>query len=125
MRPQTRSTFILAAAIAVAGLLVYVATLRRVGDSCAQSATLACGLTLMAYLPPLWFSRWISRSAVRPLAISLWRIGVLLPVLMAATQLRGDQRNCFLYVLLACYFVALPLESWLLIREANRIDSST
>ncbi len=118
-----RDSLILACTIVVTGWLTYLATLSHAEPVAASHWLLASGLVLFAYLPALWISRLISNAAVKPLVVFGWRFSVLLPALAFTTRLSGDEINCFVAVLLACYLVALPLESWLLIREANRSEN--
>ncbi|MCR9295951.1 MAG: hypothetical protein NXI32_24820 [bacterium] len=117
------NTSLLAIATAATGAAIYIATFRHSDPSVLTIALFAIGLAWLAMLPPLWVSSLISQNAIRPLAVFAWRFAILLPALGAVTRMQGDERNCFLSVLLACYFVGLPLESWLLIREAHRLDS--
>ncbi len=118
-----RSIAWLVLAISTAGGLTLLATFSRVGWLGLNPTLIAIGVTLLGCLPPLSFSSLFSNGAANQLAVVAWRLGVLIPSLALAQSWEGAERNCFLGVLLACYFVALPLESWLLIREIKRSQS--
>lgn len=115
-----RNAIALSVLICFVGYCVHIATLRRAGGFLESPSLIAIGLTLAGYLPPLWISTWNHLGAARQIAVVLWRFGLLLPALLLAKQWEGVERNCFLYTMLACYFVALPLESWLLVRDVKR-----
>ncbi len=102
---------------AIAGLL---ATFSRYQQWFPQLCLTAAVIALFGCLPPLWFSRWFQQGAAAQLAVVAWRFASLMPALVVLRRLEGPERNCFMYTMLACYFVALSLESWLLIRDAQR-----
>ena len=114
---------ILTITIIAIGLVAYLATFRLIGGGSISTAMTAIAMMLLAFLPPLWFSPRIEQKTLLPLIVFAWRFAFLLPALGMATRLQADERICFAAVLLACYFVGLPLESWLLIREAKRLDT--
>lgn len=117
MLSRVPKSILLVTAISAAAGLAYVATLSRVGSVGATPAWVALAVTLMGCLPPLGFSSLFTNGAACQLAVVAWRLAALLPSLALLGYWEGAERNCFLICLLACYFVALPLESWLLIRE--------
>lgn len=116
-------TILLAGAIAISGAIAHLATFGHVQGLANSPAFAAIVLTWYGCLPPLWFSSWIRNDSARPLVVVLWRFSILIPALWMAKSWEGLERNCFLHALLACYLVALPLESWLLIRDVQRSDS--
>lgn len=116
-------TVIVGLAICFAGLLAALATLCRAEPGSLTPAALATLVALAGFLPPLWFSLLISNGSACQLAVVAWRFGVLLPALMGIHGWEGEERKFFLQAFLACYFIGLPLESWLLIREARKLDN--
>ncbi|MCA9126385.1 MAG: hypothetical protein KDB22_04840 [Planctomycetales bacterium] len=108
---------LISSAIFLAG---YVATFNHGSAVNSPPALAAMLATLVGCLPPLAFRSRLSNGAVRQLAVVAWRMGALIPAVGLVRFWDGDERNCFLTTLLACYFVALPLESWLLIRDGKR-----
>lgn len=111
---------LLGLAVILVGGISYLATLSHAGPVTLRPAAAAIGLTLMGTLPPLSFRSLFSKALASHLAVTVWRIGILAPALVLARTWEGDERNCFITTLLACYFVALPLESWLLIHQVKR-----
>ena len=124
MTQPLKTALILGSAITLAGVLSYLATISHGYVSTALPAFLAVAATMMGSLPPLLFGRLLANGAGSQLAVVAWRLAVMLPALAIAPRLPGDERNCYLISLLACYFVALPLESWLLIRDVRRKQES-
>lgn len=120
-----RAALLLAVAIFSAALIVNMSTMRniatisRVPTHDVRFAIVAMLWTMLATIVPFWFERVISNGAALQLAVVVWRMGTLLPALAFATTLQGNARICFVSTLLVCYFVALPLESWLLALRAR------
>lgn len=118
------NSLLLMSAVGLAGGVSYLATFSRVGPLSPVPATSAVAVTLLGCLPALWLSRLLFNGVARQLAVVMLRLGILLPSLALLRFWEGDERNCFLTALLACYFVALPLESWLLIQDLRRSEKS-
>lgn len=114
----------LSIAITCTGGICYVATFSHAGTDLANPVVVATMVTLVGSLPPLWLGRLISNGPASQLAVIGWRLAVMLPSLAMLGFWEGGERNCFLITLLACYFVALPLESWLLIQDVKRNQDS-
>lgn len=115
-----RNSLLLLAAICTAGFIYYLATFSH---GPANSSSLVVGavcVSAMGCAPPLWLSLWISQGPPLQLAVIVLRLGVLMPAVGLSSGMEVAERNYFLAALLACYFVALPLESWLLIRDVRR-----
>jgi hypothetical protein len=68
-------------------------------------------ITLVGFMPPNSISRLISNGVARQLFYVVWHFALLLPAVILLTVWEGSERKCFVHALLACYFVALPLES--------------
>ncbi len=85
-----------------------------------KPAWVAALVTLFATLPPLYLTRLLANCATNQFAGMAWRIAIMFPALIIATRYEAEERKCYLIALLACYFVALPLESWILIRDIRR-----
>lgn len=109
----------LSVAIAAAGVVGAVATFSHAPEIWGRSAVAAIALTTMASVPPLFLCRKFSNGSTSALFVTLWRCGGLLPAVALLATLEGDERKCFAVALLACYFIALPLESLLLIRQVQ------
>ncbi|MEO8268249.1 MAG: hypothetical protein ABI557_00935 [Aureliella sp.] len=120
MNNPFKNSLIIALLIAAAASISYRATISHGVDSNAKPAVVAAIVTLFATLPPLYFTRLLSNGAANQLAIVAWRIAIMLPAVAIAARYTADERKCYLIALLACYFVSLPLESWLLIRDVRR-----
>ncbi|MFK7737593.1 MAG: hypothetical protein AB8B50_16275 [Pirellulaceae bacterium] len=114
-----RKALLLGLVIVATGTLAYllnVATFSRAPGLGIRTAIIATAITLFGTVPPLLFSQRLSLGIATPLALFAWRFGMLLPAALMLKRLEGPERNCFVIVLLACYFVALVLESGLFIR---------
>src|SRR5690606_18927858 len=85
-----------------------------------KPAWVAALVTLCATIPPLYFTRLLANGAINHFAGIAWRIAIMFPALVIATRYVAEERKSYLIALLACYFVALPLESWILIRDVRR-----
>lgn len=121
-----RNALFLAFTIVAVGLLShlsYVATFGRSLEVDLRPAAFAIGITLFGTIPPLLFSPRMSLGIATPLVLFGWRFGMLIPTALMLKRLEGAERNCFVVVLLACYFVALVLESWLFIRGVRHNDA--
>lgn len=115
-----RNSLVLTLAVMLTAVAFYLATIHRGYQHALLPIALGAVCTLLACLPPLYAQRLLSNGAAQQLAVVAWRFGIILPALAIATKLPSEQRNYFLISMLACYFVALPLESWLLIRDLKR-----
>jgi hypothetical protein len=108
------TTSILVASITVTATVVYIATFRHSGPSSVKyifAGALAC---VAATITPIWLERWVFNGASYQLLIVAWRLGTMLFALAVSSQFSLPERNYIITTLLACYFVTLPLESWLL-----------
>jgi hypothetical protein len=128
-RPLIQSlnqSLILGLAVTSAALVTSLATISHGTPPSSKSTVAATVIVLLASVPPLWFAHLKPTSplrlngAARQLAVIGWRLGILLPSLALAFRFHEAERKCYLIALLACYFVALPLESWLLIQDVKR-----
>lgn len=120
MNTPFKNALIITVLIAAAATISYRATISHGVDSNSKPVVVAAVVTLFATLPPLYFTRLLSNTAANQLAIVAWRIAIMFPAVAIATRYTADERKCYLIALLACYFVSLPLESWLLIRDVRR-----
>lgn len=111
---------LLSALITATGLLCNVATFSHGSSLPSRVVVLASLLTLGACVPPLSFPKLLSYGPATHIAITMWRLGILLPAILILNGLDGTERKYFLVALLACYLVALPVESWLLVHQVNR-----
>jgi hypothetical protein len=117
---SVRNSLLIVAMVAIAAQLSYLATISHGIITRPQPAVIAALVTLMGMLPPLHFGRLLGNGAANQLAVVAWRMGIMLPAVAIATRYDHGQRKCYLIALLACYFVSLLLESWLLIRGVRR-----
>ncbi len=117
--PLTKALLI-ALAICLSAWISYRATIGHGIAVSPQTAQVAALVTLFATLPPLFFTRLLPNGATNQFAVMAWRMGIMFPALTIVTRFEGDERKYYLIALMACYFVALPLESWLLIRDVRR-----
>ncbi|MGN6547732.1 MAG: hypothetical protein ACTHK7_21970 [Aureliella sp.] len=120
-RPDARALLIdsslLAGAILAVGCLTLIGY-RMTGRACDRTSVAVATLMVeMAMVPPLWIEFWIGRVVAAPVVTVMWRLGILLPAALWSTHQLEPARNCVQVTLLACYLMALPLESWLLIRQ--------
>ena len=118
--PLVRNVCLITLLVCLAGGLSYLATISHGTSHAAAPAAMATAATLFGILPPLCFGRLLPNGAANQLAVVAWRLAIMLPALAIAWRFDGAQRNCFLMTLMACYFVGLPLESWLLIRDVRQ-----
>ncbi len=107
-----------------AAYLSTLATISHGTSSSIEPAYLAASIVLLAVVPPLHFGRLNINGAAKQLLVVAWRLAILIPSVAIAARLTADARKCFLLTLLACYFISLPLESWLLIRDVRRQQDS-
>ncbi len=112
--------FLLFLLISLTGLLCNIATFSHGSSFPSRVVVLATMFTLGGCIPPLSFPTLLSHSPASHIAVTLWRLGLLLPAVITLGNLDGAERKYFLVALLACYLVALPVESWLLIHQVNR-----
>jgi len=112
-----RGSILLLVVIVLVGIASH-ALIRTAENFNGAALSLVAGMfALMACVPPLWIARFFSNGAVAQLAVTVWRLGILLPAVLWSMQQTAAARNYFCIALLACYFAALPLESWLLARQ--------
>ncbi len=120
-RPSAmRNAIIVSLAIGVAGASSLLATISHGWEQVARPVAAATCVTLFGLVPPLLISKMMRNAAAKQLLVVAWRLGIMLPALFLATRFFEEERKWYLNTLLACYFVALPLESWLLIVDARR-----
>ncbi len=125
MGTPLKNSLLIAVLVATAAWLGYRATISH-GASCSpKPAVIAAMIVLFGALPPLYFGRLLSNGATKQFSIIAWRIAIMLPALVLAMRYVDVERKCYLISLMACYFVALPLESWLLIRDVRRNQASS
>jgi hypothetical protein len=122
--PQRRMTpmrmsLILGAVVGCVACLVYVATFDHAPPSAARLCAGAGAWTAVATIAPIWLESLIINGGAFQLAVLSWRLVTMLGGLLIAQTFAVEARNCFLTALMVCYFVALPLESHLLARNAN------
>lgn len=98
-------------AVALAGLSVGVATFNHVGPVAILPSTTAAVLVILGFIPATWIARYGSLGPGRHLLATGLHLGILLPAIVFLDHWQADQRKCFVLALLACYFVALSLES--------------
>lgn len=113
-------TWLITLAVLLTAWISYRATISHGVAVGPKPAWVAALVTLMATIPPLYFTRLLANGAINHFAGIAWRIAIMFPALIIATRYVAEERKCYLIALLACYFVALPLESWLLIRDVQR-----
>lgn len=113
----------IAVSVAVTATVSYLATINHGTQVSSRPAVVAACIVCLAALPPLFAGRLLSRlrnGAANQLLIIAWRMGIMLPALAVASRYEAAERKYYLVTLLACYFVSLLLESWLLIRDVRR-----
>lgn len=115
-----RISLILASAISCVAIVVYVATFDHAPRSAAYFCALAAAWTVAAAIAPLWLESLIINGATFQLAVITWRLMTMLGAFVVVQTFPGDAKKCFLTTLMACYFIALPLESLLLARNASK-----
>jgi hypothetical protein len=123
--PQERMTplqisLILATAVGCVAVVVYVATFGHAPPTAARLCAAAGVWTAVATIAPIWLESLIINGGTFQLAVLSWRSITMLGGLLIAQTFPVQARNCFLTTLMACYFIALPLESWLLARNASK-----
>lgn len=106
--------------VLLAAWISYHATIRHGIAVGPKPAWVAALVTLFATIPPLFFTRLLANGATNQFAVMAWRMGIMFPALTIATRFVAEERKYYLIALMACYFVALPLESWVLIRDVRR-----
>jgi len=115
-----RNAVIVSLAIGVVGGLSLAATISHGWEQVFRPVATATCATLFGLVTPLLISKMMRNAAAKQLLVVAWRLGIMLPALFLATRFFEEERKWYLNTLLACYFVALPLESWLLIVDARR-----
>lgn len=118
------NTIAVTAAVLGAAYASTLATISHGTSASSRPAYLAALIVLLAVIPPLHFGRLNINAAAKQLLVVAWRLAILLPSAALAAKMDGEARKCFLVALLACYFISLPLESWLLIRDVRRQQDS-
>ncbi len=113
-------SLILVATIAAVMVAVYLATFSHAPARARPYYVLAGMWTVAATIAPIWLESLIINGATFQLAVVAWRLMTMLGGLLVATTLPSEVKNYFLSTLMACYFVALPLESCLLARRATK-----
>ena len=121
---SVRESLVIAVATALTAAVATLATFSHAPHVDPWPAIAAATSVLFALLPPLYLRRQLSNGAARQMAVIAWRLPAMLASLLLANQWDGLSRKCFIAALMACYFVTLPLESWLLIRECKPSDST-
>jgi len=111
-------SLILACVIGCVAGVVYVATFGHAPASAAKFCAMAAAWTATAAIAPIWLESLIFNGGTFQLAVITWRLMTMLGAFIIVPTFPADARNCFLTTLMACYFIALPLESWLLARNA-------
>ncbi len=112
-------SLILTSAIGCVAGVVYVATFGHGPTSAAKLGALAAAWTAIAAVVPIWLERFIFNGGTFQLAVITWRLMTMLGAFVIVPTFPAEARNYFLTSLMACYFIALPLESWLLARNAT------
>ncbi len=123
MLKLSRNVLLLTAAVGLATWAARLATISHGYTASQNPFVLAALVTLFGTVPPLLLAGLLRNGAANQLLVVAWRLAIMLPALALATRLEGDERKCYLIALMACYFVSLPLESWLLIRDARRTQA--
>lgn len=114
-----REALLLPLSIALAATAVRLATFSHASPVDVWPTLAAAGAVALSCVPGPYFRAVFSNGAARQLAAVAWRLLTMLVAFGLAGWWEGAARNCYLTTLLACYFVALPLESWLLIRQCR------
>ncbi len=115
-----RISAVLAVAIGVTAVIVYLATFSHAPAIARPYFMLAAMWTATASIAPIWLESLIFNGGTFQLAVITWRLMTMLGAFVIATVFPSELRKYFLTTLMACYFVALPLESWLLARRASK-----
>lgn len=115
-----RISLVLACVISVVAAGVYVATFGHAPHAAAKYCALAAVWTATAAIAPIWLESLIFNGATFQLAVITWRLVTMLGAFVIVQTFPAESRNCFLTTLMACYFISLPLESWLLARNATK-----
>lgn len=115
-----RMSLILASTLACISGLVYVATFGHAPESAARMCAAGGAWTAVATIAPIWLESRIINGATFQLAVITWRLLTMLGAFIIVQTFPPDSRKYFLTTLMACYFIALPLESWLLARNATK-----
>jgi len=115
-----RLSLMLVSIIGATAATVYLATFSHAPTRAHPFYVLAAMWTVTATVAPIWLESLIFNGATFQLAVVTWRLMTMLGGFVIAGALPSEVRNYFLSTLMACYFVALPLESWLLARRASQ-----
>ena len=113
-------SLILVGAISCVAAVVYVATFGHAPPRAANYCALAAAWTATAAIVPIWLESLIFNGATFQLAVISWRLMTMLGALVVVQVFPAEVKKCFLTTLMACYFIALPLESLLLARNATK-----
>lgn len=103
-------------AVTLLAAVIAVATFGHGVETKLKCGALAFAFTSLGLTPPLVIQKLFSHGAARQLVVVLWRFPVLLLAAWTIRYVDVEERNCFITALLACYFISLTLESWLLVR---------
>jgi hypothetical protein len=120
-----RDMLILSAVLVAVAALCRLATFNHAPQPSAWPTCVALAAVWLSCLPGLSFHLVFSNGAARQLGAITWRLLTMLLALGMAGTWEMPARNYYLTTLLACYFVSLPLESWLLIRQCKSVESSS
>jgi hypothetical protein len=80
--------------------------------------------SILVIVPSVVLRNLILHKGIRHLAAIAWRMPMAMAMVLLAALFEDEQRNCYLWALVTCYFITLTLESWLQIRQANIIQNS-
>ena len=111
---------VLVSFIGATAATVYLATFSHAPTEARPYYALAAIWTATATVAPIWLESLIFNGGTFQLAVVAWRLMTMLGAFAIAGSFPIEIRNYFLSTLMACYFVALPLESWLLARRASK-----
>ncbi len=115
-----RMSLLLATSVACVAVVVSIATFGHASRSCMLYCGLAALWTATAAITPIWLESLIFNGGTFQLAVVAFRLITMLGAFVVAGTFAIEERKYFLTTLMACYFVALPLESWLLARRASQ-----
>lgn len=103
----------------------FLATNGRIEPVYLWPITVAALGNLCSLLPAVVIRNHFFRWTFRHLMALAWRFPIALSSLLLIPVWDGLERKCFLWALLTCYFVTLPLESWLQIRRCGESNASS
>ena len=119
-----RDSSVVALAISLAAITGgAIATNGRSGSGFLAPILCAVACCLLVFVPAIALRNLEFLGANRFLAALLWRFPLSLAVIPLIYSRQGQPRKYFVFGLMTCYFIALPLESWLQMRQAKRKTS--